>query len=232
MSLPKCKCGRMVGTILETEPLYVADVFGGYVMSRHTHEVCTVGIGAAKAAVDELAALRTSTRLRRPTPEQRKLEPSGVRALVGIVRVPYEAFRSMLIDLSPTLSYLVEGVAFEGSQLRVKMRSVEIATYRCDACVSGLFEAVVPQCDETNQDVSCPYCHSQETTAGGKAGLTEDEKAATLHFGVALAEVQRLAGCDGATVEAARALGITLAGFKVAGGMDFDLRALRKAGVR
>ena len=72
----------------------------------------------------------------------------------------------------------------------------------------------------------------KDTTADKAAGPAEDEKATTLHFGVALAEVQRLAGCDGATTEAAKALGITLAGFKAAGGMDFDLRALRKAGVR
>ena len=142
----------------------IDNALGGVIRQRTRDRLAT--------KLAELAALRTATRLRRPTPEQMKLEPSGARALVGISRVPYEAFRSMLINLSPTLSYLVDGVVLEtgsavGTQLRVKMRSVEIATYQCDACAgdkdvrfSGLFDAVAPEPYETNQDVACPYCHS------------------------------------------------------------------------
>ncbi len=123
-----CKCGSFVVSSSEAEPHFGYSKLG--VISKHGVEVCVFGVQAAEEMEQELAALRTATRLRRPTPEQTKLTaPRYAGPVQGLARVPYEAFRAMLIDLSPTLTYFVEGVAFEsgtyGASLRVKLRGVE-----------------------------------------------------------------------------------------------------------
>ena len=172
-----CKCGSfIVSSSEEAEPHFGYSKLG--VISKHGVEVCVYGAQAAEEMEQELAALRTATRLRRPTPEQTKLTaPRYAGPVQGLARVPYEAFRAMLIDLSPTLTYFVEGVAFEsgtyGASLRVKLRGVEVVRFLCDACSansrtpageSWTFEAIEPLCTETNQDVACPRCHSPNDT--------------------------------------------------------------------
>lgn len=50
-------------------------------------------------------------------------------------------------------------------------------------------------------------------------------------FALALAEVQRLSGCDSNTRAAARNAGVTMAELAAAGVDEYDLATLREAGV-
>jgi hypothetical protein len=167
-NLCDCKLYDLTGQGID--PLYVPS--REHVLAKHTRGRCQFGSDVANEVVAELGVLRAAMRGQRPSPEQMRIESMGSHPsgpVEGMTRVPYEAFRAMLIDMSPTLSYVVNGVVLEmdsrtGTTFRLKADAVEVATYQCEGCensmTSAYFDAVVPARYGTNQDVPCPKCHS------------------------------------------------------------------------